>query len=77
MLEVFYAGGTATRDFSAADIVDEIKARGTNAAFAPSRDWLIERLAEDAKQGDVILVMGARDPSLTTFAREILGGLTA
>ncbi|HUW74578.1 MAG TPA: L,D-transpeptidase family protein [Methyloceanibacter sp.] len=77
MLEVFYAGGTATRDFSAADIVDEIKARGTNAAFAPSRDWLIERLAEDAKEGDVILVMGARDPSLTTFAREILGGLTA
>ncbi len=77
MLEVFYAGGTATRDFSAADIVDEIKAHGTNAAFAPSRDWLIERLAEDAKDGDVILVMGARDPSLTAFAREILGALGA
>ncbi len=28
MLEVFYAGGTATRDFSAADIVAEIGARG-------------------------------------------------
>jgi len=77
MLEVFYAGGTATRDFSAADIVDEIKARGTNAGFAPSRDWLIEQLAEDAKEGDVILVMGARDPSLTAFAREILGALKA
>ena len=76
MLEVFYAGGTATRDFSAADIVDEIKAHGTDAAFAPSRDWLIERLAENAKEGDVILVMGARDPSLTAFAREILGALS-
>ncbi len=75
MLEVFYAGGTATRDFSAAEIVEEIAARGTNAAFAPSRDWLIGRIAEDAKDGDVVLVMGARDPSLTTFARDILGAL--
>jgi UDP-N-acetylmuramate--alanine ligase len=77
MLEVFYAGGTATRDFSAAEIIDEIAARGTGAAFAPSRDWLIGRIAEDAKDGDVVLVMGARDPSLTAFARDILGALAA
>ena len=36
MLEVFYAGGTATRDFSAADIVAEIAANGAKAEFAPS-----------------------------------------
>ncbi len=77
MLDVFYAGGTATRDFSAAEIVEEIAARGTNAAFAPSRDWLIGRIAEDAEDGDVVLVMGARDPSLTTFARDILGAIDA
>jgi UDP-N-acetylmuramate--L-alanine ligase len=75
MLEVFYAGGTATRDFSAADIVEEIKARGACAAFAPSRDWLIRRIAEEARDGDVVLVMGARDPSLTAFAGELLAGL--
>jgi UDP-N-acetylmuramate-alanine ligase len=75
MLEVFYAGGTATRDFSAADIVDEIKDRGTQAEFAPSRDWLIGRIAEDAGEGDVVLVMGARDPTLTALAREILNKL--
>ena len=75
MLEVFYAGGTATRDFSAADIVEEIKARGTCAAFAPSRDWLIRRIAEEARDGDVVLVMGARDPSLTAFAGALLAGL--
>ena len=77
LLEVFYAGGTATRDFSAADIVDEIKARGTQAEFAPSRDWLINRLAEEAREGDAVLVMGARDPSLTAFARDILRRLDA
>ena len=38
MLEVFYAGGTATRDFSAADIVAEIAAHGADAEFAPSRE---------------------------------------
>ncbi len=75
MLEVFYAGGTATRDFSAADIVEEIKARGTLAEFAPSRDWLIRRITEEARDGDVVLVMGARDPSLTALAGSLLAGL--
>jgi len=72
MLEVFYAGGTATRDFSAAEIVDDIAAQGARAEFAPSREWLVERLAAEAREGDLVLVMGARDPSLTAFARSIL-----
>jgi UDP-N-acetylmuramate--alanine ligase len=72
MLEVFYAGGTAQRDFSAADIVREIAARGTAAEFAESRPWLVERIAREARAGDLVLVMGARDPSLTDLARDIV-----
>jgi UDP-N-acetylmuramate--alanine ligase len=72
MLEVFYAGGTATRDFSSADIVAEIAALGTNAEFAPSRDWLVGRVAQEVRPGDLVLVMGARDPSLSELARAIL-----
>ena len=72
MLEVFYAGGTASRDFSAADIVEEIAENGVKAEFAPSRAWLAARIAEEARAGDMVLVMGARDPSLTDFAREIV-----
>ncbi len=75
LLEIFYAGGTATRDFSAADIVAEIADRGTKAEFAPSRDWLASRIAEEAREGDLVLVMGARDPSLSQFARKILTAL--
>ena len=60
MLEVFYAGGTASRDFSAADIVAEIAERGVKAEFAPSRAWLAARIAEEARAGDLVLVMGAR-----------------
>jgi UDP-N-acetylmuramate--alanine ligase len=75
MLEIFYAGGTAQRDFSAADIVAEISARGANAEFAATREALATRVAAEAKSGDLVLVMGARDPSLTEFARELLGEL--
>jgi UDP-N-acetylmuramate--alanine ligase len=75
MLEVFYAGGTATRDFSAADIVAEIGARGIRAEFAPSREWLVARIVRETRPGDLILVMGARDPSLTALARAILAGI--
>jgi UDP-N-acetylmuramate--alanine ligase len=75
MLEVFYAGGTATRDFSAADIVAEIGALGTCAEFAASRERLVARVAEEARPGDLVLVMGARDPSLSELARSILAAL--
>ena len=75
MLEVFYAGGTASRDFSAADIVSEIAERGVKAEFAASRAWLATRIAEEARAGDLVLVMGARDPSLTDFARRIVAEL--
>jgi UDP-N-acetylmuramate--alanine ligase len=72
MLEVFYAGGTANRDFSAADIVDEIAATGARGEFAPSRASLAARIAQEAREGDLVLVMGARDPTLTDLAHAIL-----
>jgi len=75
MLEVFYAGGTATRDFSSADITEEIRQAGAQAEFAPSRDWLVARIASVAQEGDLVLVMGARDPSLTDLAKSILAAL--
>lgn len=77
MLEIFYAGGSAVRDLSSADLVREIVARGSQAEFAPTRDGLIERIAEAARPGDLVIIMGARDPSLTPFAGRILARLAA
>ena len=71
-LDVFYAGGTAARDIGSAEVIADIAARGTAAEHAPSRAWLVERLAAEAKEGDLVLVMGARDPSLTQLAKSIL-----
>jgi UDP-N-acetylmuramate--alanine ligase len=75
LLEVFYAGGTATRDLSSADVVADIAALGVQARFAPSRSRLVEELVEAAQPGDLVLVMGARDPSLTALAGAVLGAL--
>jgi UDP-N-acetylmuramate--alanine ligase len=75
LLEIYYAGGTAQRDFSAADLVVEIAARGTQAEFASTRDGLVARIAAEAREGDLVLVMGARDPSLTELAQRILQAL--
>jgi len=72
LLEVFYAGGSAVRDFSAADLVSDMADRGTTAEFAASREALLERLTDLAQPGDLVLVMGARDPSLTRFAGQLL-----
>lgn len=76
MLEIFYAGGTATRDISGAEIVADIAARGAAAEFAPSREWLTARIVAEARECDLVLVMGARDPSLTDLARGILAALS-
>lgn len=76
-LEVFYAGGSAVRDFSSADLAAQVLERGRHAEFAASRERLLERLADEARPGDLVLVMGARDPSLTGLCRRVLARLAA
>src|SRR5262249_8525003 len=78
-LEVFYAGGTTTKDFSSADIVADLARAGLGdrAAFAESREVLVEAVAQEAQPGDLVLIMGARDPSLTDLARACLARLAA
>lgn len=72
MLPVFYAGGTAHRDISSEEVVADLVARGVAAEAAPDRETLCGRLAAEARDGDLILLMGARDPSLGPWAREVL-----
>lgn len=73
--EIFYAGGTVSRDLSAADLVQDLRGRGVEAEFAAERAALVPRVAGCAKAGDLVLVMGARDPALTDFCHEILAAI--
>jgi len=71
MSEIFYAGGTTTKDISAGDLVREIKAKGKNAFFVADRKDLRNNLRSHLNNDCVLLFMGARDPSLESFARSV------
>ncbi len=75
MPEIFFAGGTVTRDISAGDLIEEIGQRQRDARFIALRNDLPAAIAAEARPGDLVLVMGARDPSLTGFCRDILTAL--
>lgn len=75
MPEIFFAGGTVTRDISSADLVRGIADGGRDARFEPGRSHLPPLIAAEAHPGDLVLVMGARDPGLTAFGQECLRAL--
>jgi hypothetical protein len=75
--EIFYGGGTVTKDISSADLVGDLRPRGCDARFGEHRDDLPALIAAEARPGDLVLVMGARDPSLTDLGQAILLALGA
>ncbi len=71
MSEIFYAGGTAVKDISANDLINDIKALGKNAFFVEDRKHLLEKIRPHITDDCVLLLMGARDPGLEHFAKEV------
>lgn len=72
MPEPVYFGGTVNRSVTSDDIVGEIQRRGRKAFAYPDRAACGDLLVRLARRGDRIVVMGARDDSLSQFARELL-----
>jgi len=68
MSEIYYAGGTATKDISANDLIEDLKNIGINAFFVEDRNQLVESIRPHFTNNATILLMGARDPSLGEFA---------
>ncbi|ODS32797.1 MAG: UDP-N-acetylmuramate:L-alanine ligase [Candidatus Scalindua rubra] len=75
MPEIFYAGGTAHKGISSRDIIDELRDRGIRAYFIPGREDIITEIKQRAIPGDSILIMGARDDSLTDLCHAMLNQL--
>jgi UDP-N-acetylmuramate--alanine ligase len=71
MSEIFYAGGTAVKDISAADLVADLRKLGKNAYFVEDRNGLLHAMRPHFTEDCVLLLMGARDPSLETFAGQV------
>ncbi len=67
LLPIYYVGGTVAKDISSKDIADGVTAKGKSAAVA-SRD----KILAEAKSGEAYIVFGARDETLSDFAKEIV-----
>ncbi len=74
---IYDAGGSADRTISSEDIAAPLRNSGIAAKVTPSREEALQDVIENAQRGDRIVVMGARDDTLPSYAREILAGLLA
>ena len=73
ILPVFYAGGTTKAEVTSEALVAALQERGVHAELAADYPTLERRLCAELRPGDVLLVMGARDPDLPLFARRLAG----
>jgi len=74
IIDIFYAGGTADKSITTADIAAEVAGRGIPASPVTRAD-AAAAAAATARPGDVVLVMGARDITLAGLAAAIHGAL--
>ncbi len=72
MPEPVYYGGTTDRSVGSEDIASGIRAAGRHAEALPDRPACGDRLVQIARPGDRIVVMGARDDTLSEFAADLL-----
>jgi len=70
-----YFGGTVDKSIGSQSITDAVTAAGRNAEYIPSREECGNRIVELARPGDRIVIMGARDDTLSAFAGDVLGRL--
>ncbi len=66
--KIYYAGGTVDANISAEDLVNDLVKKGVSAHYIEDRKDLSAYLKPKLKPNDVVLLMGARDPSLDEFA---------
>ena len=72
-----YHGGTVNREVTSADIVADLTAAGRDARHVANRAEAAALLVAEARPGDRIVVMGARDDTLSLLAAEMLESLRA
>lgn len=72
-----YFGGSVNREVTSADIVADLVAKGIDARHLPARDDAAALLVAEAREGDRIVIMGARDDTLSQLAADILMSLAS
>ena len=73
MPEVYMLDKNVDKGITAANIINEIKKNGfENAFFLDTQSAVHDYIVKNARSGDRIVIMGARDNSLPTFSRNLL-----
>ncbi len=67
-----YFGGTVDRSVTNTDIIAGVRAKGREGYAFDDREACGDKLIELAGPGDRIVIMGARDDTLSTFAAKVL-----
>jgi UDP-N-acetylmuramate--alanine ligase len=70
-----YFGGTVDKSRGGDWLADEVKRHGVRAHYFPTREACGDWLVDGARPGDRIIVMGARDDTLSLFAGDMLARL--
>jgi UDP-N-acetylmuramate--alanine ligase len=72
LLPVYYAGGTANARMKSEDLAARLAHAGVPVELCGGYEALEEALVKEARPGDAILVMGARDPELSPFCARLV-----
>ena len=75
MPDPVYQGGTVSREVGSEDVVAQVAASGRDARHVPDRERAAELLVAAAQPGDRIVVMGARDDTLSLLAEGMVRAL--
>jgi UDP-N-acetylmuramate--alanine ligase len=72
MPDPVYYGGTTDRSVTSEHIASGVRSRGREAMAFAERGACGDKLIEMAEAGDRIVIMGARDDTLSVFAADLL-----
>ena len=72
---IFYAGGTVAKDISSADLAGDLPT-SLGVTHATDHPGVVRWVVSQARPGDTVLAMGARDPDLPALARAIYSALS-
>ena len=71
LLPIYYAGGTVNKEISSMDIANGLNRFRGEVITPKKRNDIVDHIASRAKTGNIVISMGARDPSLPEFAQSI------
>ena len=73
--KIYYAGGTVDRSISAEEFTEGLQKNGKKSIYIDDRNLLADFLKKTVKTGDIILLMGARDTTLSAFSEKIVNAV--